>query len=116
MSTTIKQAIDGFFEGQGYDDAWVTDLSFFEDFFGMSLTAYSSPIVESSTPDHQYIIENMEITVNDSPPTIDNHIDDVQAQSLHKGIENSLVKKLENALKSLEKGNYGQQSTNLMLL
>ncbi|MFC1918347.1 hypothetical protein ACFLXH_06850 [Chloroflexota bacterium] len=34
-------------------------------------------------------------------------IDDIGEIGLHKGIENSLVKKLENALKSLEKGNEG---------
>ena len=46
--------------------------------------------------------------VNQSPEdAIIGLIDDIGEIGLHKGIENSLVKKLENALKSLEKGNDG---------
>lgn len=39
--------------------------------------------------------------------TIESLIEKVKGMGLHKGIENSLVQKLENALKSLEKGNEG---------
>ncbi|MCK5559962.1 MAG: VCBS repeat-containing protein, partial [Thermoplasmata archaeon] len=38
---------------------------------------------------------------------IENLINDIEDMDLPKGIENSLVSKLENALKSLEKENYG---------
>lgn len=43
----------------------------------------------------------------DPEDAIDDLIDDIENMGLHHGIENSLIKKLENAKKSLENGNNG---------
>ncbi|MFC1989937.1 hypothetical protein ACFLVW_05195 [Chloroflexota bacterium] len=41
------------------------------------------------------------------PMLVSGLIDDIEEMTLPQGIENSLISKLENALKSLEKGNDG---------
>ncbi len=69
---------------------------------------YGKALNQSEIQEHYNNSVNGEGYIETNPEeAIEDLIDDIENMNLHHGLENSLVKKLENALKSLENGNDG---------
>ncbi len=86
----------------------IIDLLFFWRLFGMSVTPGDIGQVVVNHVD-VYNLNNVEISIQSlsgGSPKIDALID-VEAYDLPDGIENSLISKLNNAQKAMEKGNNG---------